>query len=209
MVKRIGNAGSASSSSNTGSTHSTASNMSANTNVDLGTDARASAKQGSDLRIDIISDTHGFLSERLLCELEGSDFVIHAGDICSQRDFDTLSRNFHLKACLGNNDWTGAYGPQVKKLLRFKLGGLRFMVAHYYELLDLTSCDVGICGHTHRPMIETHSSGALIINPGSASLPRSAVGPTIARLTICEGQVKTPEIIQLEKDVASRQERWL
>ena len=31
-------------------------------------------------RIDIISDTHGYLSPALLDELKGADLIIHAGD---------------------------------------------------------------------------------------------------------------------------------
>ncbi|MBQ9057627.1 MAG: metallophosphoesterase family protein [Atopobiaceae bacterium] len=163
------------------------------------------------LRVDIISDTHGYLSDELLAELTGADLVVHAGDICSSSDFETLTKKYRVKACLGNNDWGRDYGPEVKKIVRFKIGELRFMVTHYYESLDPLTCDVGICGHTHRPMIERHRSGALLINPGSASMPRTDLGPTIVRLMIEEGQLGEPEIIQLkeEEEQGSRWERWI
>ena len=42
-------------------------------------------------RIDIISDTHGYLSPALLDELEGADLIIHAGDLTSEMDYEHLS----------------------------------------------------------------------------------------------------------------------
>lgn len=41
-------------------------------------------------RIDIISDTHGYLSPALLDELEGADLIIHAGDLTSEMDYEHL-----------------------------------------------------------------------------------------------------------------------
>ena len=43
-------------------------------------------------RIDIISDTHGYLSPALLDELEGADLIIHAGDLTSEMDYEHLRR---------------------------------------------------------------------------------------------------------------------
>mgnify|MGYP003373323359 CR=1 FL=1 len=42
-------------------------------------------------RIDIISDTHGYLSDELLAALEGADLIIHAGDMTSEADWDHCS----------------------------------------------------------------------------------------------------------------------
>ena len=42
-------------------------------------------------RIDIISDTHGYLSPALLDELEGADLIIHAGDLTSDRKSTRLN----------------------------------------------------------------------------------------------------------------------
>ena len=41
-------------------------------------------------RIDIISDTHGYLSPALLDELSGADLIIHAGDLTSEMDYEHL-----------------------------------------------------------------------------------------------------------------------
>ena len=56
-------------------------------------------------RIDIISDTHGYLSPALLDELEGADLIIHAGDLTSEMDYEHLCTIAPVRAVLGNNDY--------------------------------------------------------------------------------------------------------
>ena len=56
-------------------------------------------------RIDIISDTHGYLSPALLDELEGADLIIHAGDLTSEIDYEHLCTIAPVRAVLGNNDY--------------------------------------------------------------------------------------------------------
>lgn len=152
--------------------------------------------QGAAKRVDIISDTHGHLSERLLAELEGADLIIHAGDITSESDLAQLETIAPVKAVLGNNDYFFSYGPDVREQARFDYAGLSFGVSHYREELPLGSVDVGICGHTHRARVDRVGS-CLVINPGSASFPRGTRIPTMARMIACDGQVLSLDIIQL------------
>ena len=150
------------------------------------------------MRLDIVSDTHGYLSEELLAELEGADIIVHAGDMCSLSDYRRLEQIAPLHMCLGNNDWGSEYGPWVKRVVSFFSAGLRWQVCHYYERLDLVTCDVAICGHTHRPFIEHDTkTRTLIMNPGSPSLPRGGNGPTIGRIIAANGVVEDASIVQL------------
>ena len=154
-------------------------------------------------RIDVISDTHGRLSRELLDALDGCDLIVHAGDITSEDDFITLKALAPLRMCLGNNDWAGEYGPEVKRLVRFEYEGLQFSVTHYRENLTGEHCDVGVCGHTHVPEIVERANGSIIVNPGSPTFPRSMAGPTIARLMVQDGHVVSSNIVELkipEKD---------
>lgn len=150
-------------------------------------------------RIDVISDTHGRLSHELMEELDGCDLIIHAGDITSENDFYTLKTIAPLKICLGNNDWSGQYGPEVTRITRFDYEGLNFMVTHYHEKLIGERFDVGIYGHTHVPEIETLNSGAITMNPGSPTFPRSEKGRTMGRILVEDGVVLSTEIIRLSK----------
>lgn len=147
-------------------------------------------------RIDIISDTHGYLTDELLRVLSGADLVIHAGDITSEEDWETLSSLFPVRAVLGNNDYFYDYGAEVGRVCQFEYEGLKFAVSHYRENLPLNDVDVAVCGHTHRPVIE-RVGGCLLINPGSTTFPRTAQGPTIARMFVSAGAVDSAEILRL------------
>ena len=148
-------------------------------------------------RVDIVSDTHGYLSPELMEAIDGCDLLIHAGDITSEEDFAELQASVpQIRAVLGNNDGYYDYGKDVGKLNIFVYEGLRFSVAHYREDLPVGSSDVAVCGHTHRAkMVEL--GNCLVINPGSASYPRGMRGPTIARLHVEAGKVLSAEIIDL------------
>ena len=41
-------------------------------------------------RIDIVSDTHGYLAPELKREIDGCDLLIHAGDITSESNWAEL-----------------------------------------------------------------------------------------------------------------------
>lgn len=122
-------------------------------------------------RIDIISDTHGYLSPALLDELEGADLIIHAGDLTSEMDYEHLCTIAPVRAVLGNNDYYRDYGPDVDRLALFTYEGLKFAVAHYREDLPVGSVDVAINGHAHVTK-EAQVGRCLVLNPGSASYPQ-------------------------------------
>lgn len=148
------------------------------------------------MRFDIVSDTHGRLSEELLRALRGADYIVHAGDMCSTTDYRTLDRIAPVQMCLGNNDWVVDYGPGVSRMTKFFSAGLRWQVCHYIERLDLLTCDIAICGHTHRPFIEREGR-VLIMNPGSPTFPRTSDGPTIGRIIADKGVIQSANIIRL------------
>ncbi len=160
-------------------------------------------------RFDIVSDTHGHVSDELLVALRGADMIMHAGDCCSYADYQTLCNFAPVAMCLGNNDWGMDYGPQVERVTRVFKEGLRWQLCHYEERLDLMTCDIAICGHSHRPFVRWESSpgGAgrvLVVNPGSPTFPRTADGPTIARIMAEKGQVLSAEIIRLQRKERKR-----
>ena len=148
-------------------------------------------------RIDIISDTHGWLSDELLAQLKGADLIIHAGDITSEMDWEHLKTIAPIRAVLGNNDYYRDYGPDVGKILRFTYEGLRFVVAHYRSDLLTGEADVAICGHTHRAQILA-TPECLIVNPGSPTFPRGVRGATMARMMVQDGRVLSVDILDLE-----------
>ena len=149
------------------------------------------------IRVGVVADTHGLLSKALLAELEGADAIVHAGDICSESDLRTLERIAPLHICRGNNDWGFAAGMELKPMLRVSIGGLRWQICHYSEKLDPPTCDIAVCGHSHRPSMETTPYGCTIINPGSPTYPRTQMGPSCARVIIADGRIESAEIVLL------------
>ena len=62
-------------------------------------------------RIDIISDTHGYLSPALLDKLKGADLIIHAGDLTSEMDYEHLCTIAPVRAVLGTTTTTAITAP--------------------------------------------------------------------------------------------------
>lgn len=148
-------------------------------------------------RVDITSDTHGHLSPELMAAIDGCDLLVHAGDITSESDFAELEASVPLvRAVQGNNDGWYDYGPGVPRVNEFTFEGVRFAVSHFRESLPREGVDVAVCGHTHRAVID-RVDGRLVINPGSASLPRGGAKPSIARLFIEDGKVLSAQIVAL------------
>ena len=147
-------------------------------------------------RIDVMSDTHGYLSPELLEAIKGADLLLHAGDLTSTADWQTLCSMGDFRAVLGNNDYRSDYNNMLDRLLEFDYEGLHISMAHYREDLPVGTSDIAICGHTHIPKIRQVGK-CLVVNPGSASYPRSVMGPTIARLFVLDGAVVSSEIVQL------------
>ncbi len=165
------------------------------------------------MRFDIVSDTHGHLSDELLAALRGADMIMHAGDCCQLGDYQRLCRIAPVEMCLGNNDWGMDYGPDVKKVTRVFRAGLRWQLCHYEERLDLLTCDVAICGHSHRPFVRWEPSAGgsgrvLVMNPGSPTFPRTGQGPTIGRIIADNGVITSSEIICLNKQQDDDGDSW-
>ena len=163
-------------------------------------------------RIDVVSDTHGRLSDELLAQLQGADAIVHAGDMCSPLDFDVLRKIAPTYMCLGNNDWAYEYNNHFGKLyresfqknVRVLLFGLKWELCHYRERLDLSWCDIAICGHTHRPLIQRLESGQLLMNPGSRTFPRGGSPYSFGRIWIQDDGSLDAELLELPRAFKKR-----
>ena len=142
------------------------------------------------MKICIISDTHDLLRPEVLSQLQGCDYVLHGGDISSQKILDQLEQIAPVKVVRGNND--KEWAEHLPLFLDFELVGLRFYMTHKKKDLpqDLSAYDLVIYGHSHQ-YAETWLEPAgrrrtLLLNPGSCG-PRRFVQPiTMAVLTIDE-----------------------
>jgi len=142
--------------------------------------------QQAECRVGIISDTHGLLRPEAIVALQGSDLIIHAGDIGNEAVLVSLTGIAPVFAVRGNNDH-GNWAEKIPGARLVKAGENLLYVLH--DLKELDGAPAGdkwaavIAGHSHRPLVQERQ-GVLFINPGSAGPRRFRLPVTIARLNI-------------------------
>ena len=148
--------------------------------------------------IGVISDTHGLLRPEALAALQGSQRIIHAGDIGDTAILDRLSQIAPVTAVRGNVD-RESWARNIPETNVLECGDVSIYVIHILESLDLKPQAAGmqavIYGHSHVPKQEI-KDGVLYFNPGSAGPRRFQLPVTIGKLTIDEGKIRG-EIVEL------------
>jgi putative phosphoesterase len=146
----------------------------------------ANLKNRQRLLLGVISDTHGHLPPPVITAFHRVDVILHAGDIDTPAVFDALQRLAPVVAVRGNMD-RGRWAADLPPAEIVMLGGLQVYMLHDLSSLDLdpAAADIRlvVSGHTHRPAAEIQN-GVLLLNPGSAVLPRGAQAATVALVTL-------------------------
>jgi putative phosphoesterase len=151
--------------------------------------------------IGLISDTHGLVRPEVHAALAGVELILHAGDVGGAEILDELSLIAPVRAVYGNTDATWDRG--LVPALDLELGGLRVHVSHGHEVGKVTpanlakayDADVIVYGHTHVQKV-SRVGGRLIVNPGAAGPRRFNLEPSVARLTIADGESEV-EVVSL------------
>jgi putative phosphoesterase len=150
------------------------------------------------ISIGVISDTHGLLRPEALTALQGSDHILHAGDVGDIQILEELRQIAPVTAIHGNIDRSGPCA-QLPAIEIVELGGLSLYMLHDRHDLDLDPAAAGIAavisGHSHQPAINRHK-GVLYFNPGSAGPRRFSLPVSVGFLDIHEGKIE-PRLITL------------
>ena len=136
-------------------------------------------------RVGVISDTHDLLRPEALRALRGSDFVLHAGDICGPEVLQALREIAPVIAVRGNNDH-GPWADALPETATVDLGAVSVLIVHDIKTLRpgaTRGVQVVISGHSHQPRKEVRD-GVLYFNPGSAGPRRFTLPISIGRLDI-------------------------
>ena len=170
--------------------------------------------------IGVISDTHGLLRDEALRAMEGSDLILHAGDVGDPRILEALSAIATVRAVRGNTD----HGDLARRLpatdivdLSAPDGGVAThrasatggaaagataplaYILHDLEDLDVDPAAAGmslvVTGHTHRP-VAVRSGPVLYLNPGSAGPRRFSLPISVARVEVDRATVRA-RIVEL------------
>src|SRR3977135_3458819 len=151
------------------------------------------------VKIGVISDTHGLLRPEALAALQGSDFVIHAGDIDEPGILGSLAEIAPVTAVRGNVD-RGAWTKKLPASAGLGVGGISIYVIHNLLELDLRPEAAGfaavIYGHTHVPKQES-KNGVLYFNPGSAGPRRFQLPVSVGRLVLRNARL-VAEVVELK-----------
>ncbi len=159
-------------------------------------------------RIGLLSDTHGYLDDRILVYLRECDEIWHAGDIGNTDTAKKLSALKPFRAVSGNID--GAELRQEYPLqLRFICEEVDVLMVHiggypgHYspvvlKEINLLAPKLFISGHSHiLKVIFDKKHQLLHINPGAAGIQGFHQVRTIIRFTIDKDQIKDLEVIEL------------
>jgi uncharacterized protein len=137
-------------------------------------------------QVGLISDTHGLLRNEALRALEGSELIIHAGDVGRLEILAALRQLAPVVAVRGNID-SEPWSAELPLTTVAEDGPATIYVLHNLAELDLDPVAAGfqvvVSGHSHKPS-RTEREGVLYINPGSAGPRRFNLPITVARLDL-------------------------
>lgn len=163
------------------------------------------------MRIGLISDTHGYLDEKVFNYFDQCDEIWHAGDIGTIEVAQQLEDFRPLRAVYGNID-----GPDLRQKYpeddQFVIGDMSIWITHIggsprrYDrriLPDLRKNppDIFICGHSHILKVQSDKNhkGMLYLNPGAAGRQGFHRMRTLLRFEIVDGSVQNMQAIELGK----------
>ena len=150
-------------------------------------------------QVGVISDTHGLMRPQALGALEGSDLLIHAGDIGKPEVLEGLKSIAPVIAVRGNID-KGQWARELEGTAVVKIGAVLIYVLHDVKEFSLDPQAQGfrvvISGHSHRPSV-IERNGVLFLNPGSAGPRRFKLPVSVARLRV-EGTSVDAKLVELQ-----------
>lgn len=159
-------------------------------------------------KIGLISDTHGYLDDRVFELFSACDEIWHAGDVGDESIFNSLSSFRKFRGVFGNID-----GKEVRALLPmnqiFSIEGLKVFITHiggypgnYFpeakKIIETDRPGLFICGHSHiLKVMPDKNLNLLHMNPGAAGKHGFHKMRTLLRFSIENGKVHDLEAIEL------------
>ena len=139
------------------------------------------------IRIGVISDTHGMLRRQVVEALQGSQLILHAGDVGRPEILDALRAIAPVVAVRGNVD-TAPWAQALNETELVTVAGARLLVLHDIRQLAAAASSnpeyhAVISGHSHKPFQQMRD-GVLFLNPGSAGPRRFRLPVSVARMTV-------------------------
>ncbi len=151
------------------------------------------------LRVGLVSDTHGLLRPAAKTFLQGSDYIIHGGDIGRPEILEELATLASVTAVRGNND-KGLWAELLRDTEILQVGEVLVYVIHDLAQIDIEPGVAGmrvvVSGHSHKPHVEERD-GVLFVNPGGSGPRRFKLPITVGELLI-DGNSVSARIVELD-----------
>lgn len=160
------------------------------------------------VKIGLLSDTHGWLEERIFHHFAHCDEIWHAGDIGTSELTDKLAAFKPLRAVYGNIDGA-ALRRTYPENLHFEIAGLKVFMTHIggypgkyptriREQIMAEKPGLFICGHSHiLKVMPDKQYNLLHINPGAAGNHGFHRVKTLVRFEIENGKIGQLQAIEL------------
>jgi len=153
-------------------------------------------REERDLRLGVISDTHGLLRPEVADVFRGVDHILHAGDVGRLEIITELEKLAPVTAVYGNTDGT-EIRSRLPKVAEIELDGFRIVVTHgdqFGRRVDpsklqpaFPDADIIVYGHTHVPLIELVDTVVTVMNPGGAGPRRFDIPASVGIMELEAG----------------------
>ena len=159
-------------------------------------------------KIVLLSDTHGYIDQKIKDYVAKADEVWHAGDIGKIDVLEKLSSIAKVRSVYGNID-NQIIRSCTDKTINFICEKLKVSITHIAgkppnynpyvrSLIKKENPNIFICGHSHILRVEFDKKNHfLFINPGAAGRHGFHKKRTMLRFEINGDQIKNMEIIEL------------
>jgi len=157
----------------------------------------------------LLSDTHGYIDEKIISHTNYVDEVWHAGDIGDTSVIDSIKLLKPIKAVYGNID-SNEIRMMTEKNLIFESEGIRVVMTHIagypgrynrnaIELIQKYDPNLFICGHSHiLKVIQDKKYNHLHFNPGAAGVYGFHKKRTMLKFSLQKGTIKNLFVIELK-----------
>lgn len=159
-------------------------------------------------KILLLSDTHGYIDQKILEYASKVDEVWHGGDIGDLSVTDALKKIKPLRAVYGNIDGAAAR-LEFPEHNRFECEGVDVLITHIggypgkyspiirQEILK-NPPKLFICGHSHiLKVMPDKNLGLLHMNPGAAGISGFHQVRTMLRFDVDSGKISNLEVIEM------------
>lgn len=161
-------------------------------------------------KIGVISDTHGYIDDKLIGFFSECDEIWHAGDVGDYSVIDRLSEISEVKVVFGNIDGTDIRSD-FKENLKFQCENMNVWITHIggypgkYDFrirneLMTNPPDIFVAGHSHiLKIIYDNKINCLHINPGAYGKSGIHKVRTALKFEIDKEEVRNMKILEIER----------